>query len=133
MTEGFEFVKEKTVDVYELEVQKSFREADRILRVSLKTSEGNISYRPSRYVDECREIHGFKVRQKKQELLTIEELPKMLWELKERLQQGLCRVKLSYFLWNKEVDGKVNPIRFMKEKQINEMEFVEIEEKVEPN
>ena len=39
----------------------------------------------------------------------------------------------SHFLWKKEVDGQIIPIRFMREKQINKIEFVEVEEKVEGN
>ena len=133
MTENeFEFISKKIVDVHEIEVQKAFRDPEKVRRILLKTNEGNISYRPFRYVDEKKEIHGFNVRQRKQEMLTIEELPKVLWELKDKLKSGagLCKVKLSYFLWNKEVDGQIIPIRFMKEKQVNEVEFVELEEKV---
>ena len=133
MTEGFEFVEGKILDVNEIEVEKSYRDEDRVFRVLLRTNDGVISYKPFRFVNEEKEIHGFKVKQRRKELLIMEELPRVLWEMKDRLKSGagICKVKLSYFLWNKEVDGKVIPIRFFREKQVNEMEFVEMEEKVE--
>ena len=130
MTEGFEFVEDKVVDVNELEIQKSFKERDKVFRVLLRTNDGVITYKPFRKVDEEKEVHGFKVKQRKHELLTIEELPRILWELKEKLQTGVCKVKMNYFLWKKEVDEQIIPIRFMREKQINEIEFEEMEERV---
>ena len=109
------------------------KKTDRVARVVFVTNEGNISFKPFRYVEEKKEMHGFTVKQKKQELLIMEELPRILWELKDRLKSGagLCKVKWSYFLWNKEIDGQIMPIRFVKEKQINEIEFINIEEKIE--
>ena len=130
MTE-IEFIKEKIVDVSELEIQKSYNEPDKVARIKLITNVGNITFKPFRYINESKMINGFKVKQRKRELLTITELPKNIWDLNEKLKKGLCKVKLSYFLWNKDVDGKVMVIRFMKEKHVNEMEFLEMEEKVE--
>lgn len=129
MTET-EYVKEKVIDIHELELQKSPQDIERISRVVFKTNEGFITYRPFLYVNELREINGFKVSQRKKESMAIGELPRKLWQLNEKLQAGMCRAKLSYFLWSKKVDNHVMPIRFMKEKQVNEMEFLDIEEKV---
>jgi hypothetical protein len=127
---GTEFVKDKIVDIHELELQRSLQDGDKVSRVVLKTSEGSITYKPFRYVNEVRKVNGFKVSQSKKEAVNITELSKKLWQLNERLGTGMCRVKMSYFLWKKKLDNHVVLIRYMKEKQIEEIMFIEIEEKV---
>jgi hypothetical protein len=129
MTGHFEII-EKEIDIWEMEIQESYRDRDRVYRISLKTNEGPISYKPYRLVNEKKVIQGFKVKLKRKELLTVDELPLKLWELKDRMEKGICKVKLNYCLWIKEIDGKEIPIRFLREEQIEKMEFMEMEEKV---
>jgi len=122
-----EYVKDKELDVQELELESDHGPFGRIVQVLLKTNEGPITYKPYKMVDQFGKVNGFNMKWKKQDLLEITELPEVLWELNSRLQRGICKVRLSYFVW---VDDGAQS-RFLKDKQLEEMEFIAIEEKVE--
>ena len=119
-------IKNKEMDAYELEIEESRNEEGKIHRIVFKTNIGNISYRPYKY--ELKEVvyDGCKVNRRRKVLLGMDELSPMLWKLNRELQTGITKIKLSYFLWKK--DDRI--IRFLREKQIEEMEFMEVEEKV---
>ena len=127
MTEVKE-IKKRVMDVYELEIEDSLKEYGKIHRIVLKTNMGNITYRPYQYISESRKKGNFMVRQRKKILLGMDEISPMLWELNRKMKTGICKVKLSYFFWKKEKNR--DPIRFIKEKQIEEMVFINMEENV---
>ena len=124
------YVKDKELDVQELELESDHGPYGRIVQVLLKTNEGPITYKPYKMVDQFGKLNGFNMKWKKQDLLEINELPEILWELNSRLQRGICKVRLSYFVW---VDNGKSESSFFRNKQVDEMEFVDIEEKVVEN
>jgi hypothetical protein len=130
MTETKDEIREvnQVMDVYELEIESSIKEPGKVHRIILKTNIGSISYRPYKFEFENTYVDGNKVKQRKKARLMMSELSPMLWKLNKKLQKGICKIKLRYFCWKKE--GREKPILFVREKQIEEMEFKEMEEKI---
>lgn len=117
----------QVMDVFELEIEPSIKEPGKVHRIIFRTNIGNISYRPYKFEFENIYVDGSKVKQRKKARLMMSELSPMLWKLNKKLQAGICKIKLRYFFWKK--DDNEEPILFVKEKQIEEMEFREMEEK----
>ena len=57
----------------------------KVLCILLETEKGVVGYRPTRHVEEYKEIHGNLLRCRKQELVTLDELPLALNNLNEIL------------------------------------------------
>ena len=69
------------------------------------------------------------VRLKGRKLIHVSELSPMLWELKSRLKSfAVCSVRLDYY--KVEHDDGSESCSFVENKQLDEMEFVDVEEKV---
>ena len=129
MTE-IKYVKEVEVDVHDIEIEKSWRDSRLVERVVFKTNIGNITFKPGKSIEKHSSSQGFTIKRRERQLVSIEELPRKLWDLNMKLQKGMCKIKLSYFLWQKIVDEKIIPIRFLRDNQVKIIQFLGIEEKV---
>ncbi len=131
MVDEFEYVENRELDISEIELESDRSQTDKIRRVVLQTNEGRITYKPRRMVEEKRKAQGFTVKGEVQEMLNINEIPNIFWDVNEALKKmGLCKVRISYTLWNKEVDGQVQSYRFMRDGDLDKLEIISIEEKV---
>lgn len=119
---------DQVMDVFELEIEPSIKEPGKVHRIVFKTNIGNISYKPYKFEFENIYVDGSRIKQRKKALLMMSELSPMLWKLNKKLQTRICKIKLRYFCWKKE--DREKPILFVREKQIEELEFREMEEKV---
>ena len=125
-------LKNQVLDVHELELQNDQGKYDKIRRVLLKTNMGAIVYKPYRLVDDTGQVSGFKCTWRKKEPLDLSELPPMLWELNKRLETGVVKIRITYCVITDgdEEDGKET--LFMRMKHVNEMEFLDLEERAGP-
>ena len=121
------YERDKELDVHELEIESDHGPYGRVVQVLLKTNEGPITYKPHKMVEQFGRANGFNMRWKKKDLIEIGELPEILCKLNRKLQSGICKVKLSYFAW---IDDDEAQSKYLREKQVKEMEFIDIEEKV---
>ena len=124
------FVKDRIVCVRAMEIEHVCGCTGRIHRVLLKTSDGNVTYRPRRVVEKREEKEGHTEKWTEREPISLADLPPTLWELNKRLEGGVCKVKLSYFVWEAAIGDARTPVWFMREKQIHEIEFLPLEEKM---
>ena len=113
-----------------MEIEHVSGRTGRIHRVVLKTNEGNITYRPRKFVERREEKQGYTEKWQEKEPVSLADLPPILWELSKKLDTGICKVKLNHFVWEPDPGDASTPVSFMKEKQIHDMELLPLEESV---
>ncbi len=127
----YEYVNGKIIDVSEVEVQVLPNDSEKISRIRLKTNEGFISFKPFREFDELRQVNGYKTRIRKRELLSMTDMPLKIYELNEAIgKRGMCKVKAFYTLWRKMVDNHLEIYRFMRDRDVDKLEILPVDEKV---
>ena len=100
-------IRNKLLEVYEVEILNGHEKAGLVRKVIIKTNEGPLLLRDAG-----------------RELLHVSELSPMLWELDNRLKTAaVCRVRIDCFV---SIDDKGNErIGYVENRQLDAMEFVD--------
>ena len=102
-------------------------------KATLLTSKGQkITYSGKEYTTEVTELNGIPVEQDVTKPITMAEVPeklKKIFEIKAVIDiKQQCKVKLSYHIWNKDIDGEIESYRYIQKKQYEEMEIIDSSE-----
>jgi len=113
---------EKCIQIEGIELESS-REPTRIDRIRLKTNNGDITWKPIRRETSVLEVDGFKIRRRQYKPIYVKNLPKIFFDIRDRLNNnGNASVRADYTEWNSP-DG--NTFNIFNDKQIEEMKLMD--------
>lgn len=115
-------VEGKCIRISGIELESSI-EPTRVDRVRFKTDNGDITWKPMRTETTILNTDGFKVRRTQHKPTYIKNLPKIVFDIRDRLKDNEnVSVKADYIGWSSP-DG--NKFHIFDDKQIDEMKLIE--------
>lgn len=127
-TDEKQFASERLKEITEVSFKK---DKDGFLKKAvLLTNKGEkITYSAKEYTTEISDMEGIKIEQDVSKPISMDEVKKKLakfFEIQKVIDnKQSCKVKLSYHIWNKEVDGDIESYRYMQNAQYKEMEILD--------
>jgi hypothetical protein len=134
-TDEKEFASERELIITEVSLKKD--KENNLKKAVLLTNKGQkITYSGKEFTIEVSDMDGMKIEQDVAKPISMKEAKKKLskyFEIQKVIDNKQeCKIKLSYHIWNKEVDGEVEKYRYIQNAQYKEMEILDkaIEEEV---
>ena len=101
-------INEKIVDITKIQLDKG--EDNAISRIKFIYDDGYISWKPT--IEKTSKIDGFE--QVTKEKMTMELIPLKLRDIAKKINENeVCKVKVQYLIFNKDVDGEPKTYRFL--------------------